>query len=284
MYKIAVSKQGYNVLTEPNLRNYIFDSSYNTFKIVAVLGGNFVMDKSLMGELSYIVSSSLNYVSVYNGFFKFRDKVYTVGCLLSNKYEEDIYITNISSYSYNNNYYLTINYINGYYDNLVVYYKIYFFEINLFGSGVTSSDDMAMRISKSGYNVLQSPINLDNLVFTSEKNTLKYYTQGSYTLNYDWSQYYGTYNFLGQTFYKHEYIGSISHNLGYCPYFDAYVKKGNYYYKTPFLFVDAGYYYLNQVFVDTSKIYFMSRIFNTYSSGYDSDTFYYKIFKNNLGL
>lgn len=31
---IKVSRPGYNVLTEPNINNYIFDSQYNTFKIL----------------------------------------------------------------------------------------------------------------------------------------------------------------------------------------------------------------------------------------------------------
>jgi hypothetical protein len=126
-------------------------------------------------------------------------------------------------------------------------------------------------ISKPGFNA-GTESNPDNLIFSSDYNTLKYYASGSINVAYNDN------NTI--------YIGTVSHNLGYIPFFMTYVPTGG----QPTLFnltpdnrqTGAGAEYYN-AYADSANLYFTA--FKNKSSGIGgTETFYYKIFKNNLGL
>lgn len=144
-----------------------------------------------------------------------------------------------------------------------------------------------LKISKPGYNAI-TETNNDNLIFSSDYGTLKYFISGSITLTVNFSDYYDTYTYSGwpYTYYRHEKIGVVYHNLGYYPFFIAYysdISTGKNY-LLPFEFDDVNYFEEIYSYVDTSKIYFHILMDNLFNSGTKNFTFYYKIFKNNTGL
>lgn len=127
-------------------------------------------------------------------------------------------------------------------------------------------------IAKPGFNVL-TETNPDNLIFSSDYGTLKYYTSGSIVFNI--------------TIDRLDYITSsfISHNLGYAPFFESYVLGWNSNYQpAPLFFQGASTTTKYDVIADANKLYFRVQmtgftIGNTYTV-----TFYYFLFKNNTGL
>jgi hypothetical protein len=72
-----------------------------------------------------------------------------------------------------------------------------------------------IAISKENYNVL-SESNPNNLIFSSDFNTLKYYASGSRTVNISAGE--------GEAYLGYEVI---THGLGYNPFFIAYVKDSD---------------------------------------------------------
>jgi hypothetical protein len=135
-----------------------------------------------------------------------------------------------------------------------------------------------LKISKPGYNVL-TEINPDNLIFSSDYNTLKYETSGAVSVNYVQDPSAVTY-----------YFGSIKHNLGYIPVFYVFVNKdtdlNSYYEPCPFYygsFVMKRNFY---AYATTTHIYFVCQMYYSYGSGITNKnaSFRYFIFKNNTGL
>ena len=126
-----------------------------------------------------------------------------------------------------------------------------------------------LLIAKAGYNAL-TETNPDNLVFSSDYNTLKYAISGSYEMT----------NVTGNT------EVTIAHNLGYVPFFICYcndfVAQPTYYGLTEYFNSTGGISRAARAYVDDTNIYLSLN----YGSGNPAITvkWYYKIFKNDLGL
>lgn len=126
-------------------------------------------------------------------------------------------------------------------------------------------------VAKTGFNAL-SETDPNNLVFSSDYNTLKYFMSGMITLN--WTD--------DNTLYTQ----IVPHDLGYIPFFIAYVQFAGS--ATLHAIVPdnqqtiAGRNYRN-VYADTSNLIFAVQQ-NQGTGLAHSINFYYKIFKNNLGL
>jgi hypothetical protein len=124
-----------------------------------------------------------------------------------------------------------------------------------------------IRISKSGYNVL-TETSLDNIVFDSDYDTLKYYTSGTVDLSVSESSTETT----------------VTHNLNYVPFFVSYVIDPVFttrYAMCPRAFSGfGGVYHYIETYADTTKLYFTCNT-NSLSA---TLTFYYKIFRNTTGL
>jgi hypothetical protein len=68
-YKLAVSKYGYSVLTETNPNNFIFNSDYNTFKII----GSGTYSNSISSSTyfqTFSLSHGLSYTPLVHAFCK----------------------------------------------------------------------------------------------------------------------------------------------------------------------------------------------------------------------
>lgn len=123
-----------------------------------------------------------------------------------------------------------------------------------------------LRVSKPNKNVL-TETSLDNIVYDSDYDTLKYYSAGTVTLNVNGSS-------------KH---GTVSHSLGYKPFFVTYVDKlspTDTWSMCPQTFNDGFTYLYASSYADSNKIYFdieTNAATNTFN-------FYYKIFRNDTGI
>lgn len=121
-------------------------------------------------------------------------------------------------------------------------------------------------ISKAGFNAL-TETNPNNLIFSSDYNTLKYYASGTLSLAVSGSS----------------VETSVTHNLGYVPYFTVYHNTPTdpaKFSMTPFAFEGFGFYTYIDAYADTTKIYFAIQT-NAATATID---FYYKIYKNDLGI
>lgn len=133
-----------------------------------------------------------------------------------------------------------------------------------------------IKISKPGYNVL-TETDPNNLIFSSDYNTLKYFASGSASVS------------VGSGSYTHTQEEVIyTHNLGYYPVFFVFaeINGDGLYHPLPLSFADAGIAIHDFIYTTTTQIIYRSETASIYgaTTSYDIDL-YYKIFKNNnLGL
>lgn len=128
----------------------------------------------------------------------------------------------------------------------------------------------------------------DNLIYSSEFDTLKYDTQGLKTVSVNLANYYhstpATPPFIPASYYNYA-IGEISHNLGYVPHFAGYILDfpyNNYAIQAPFSFGDFIFFMYLSVYADENKLYFVVHYNTTENTGTEDFEFAYRIFKNDL--
>jgi hypothetical protein len=124
------------------------------------------------------------------------------------------------------------------------------------------------KVSKPGYNVL-TETNPDHLIFSSDYNTLKYYASGSYQMS-------GVTTTTNVT---------IAHNLGYVPfcivYCDDFVAGTGQYAITEYFNSIGGRLRAARAYVDSTNLYLS---LNLATGTAITVNWYYKLFKNSLGL
>jgi hypothetical protein len=127
-------------------------------------------------------------------------------------------------------------------------------------------------VAKPGYDA-NTETNPDNLVFSSDYNTLKYYLDGNASIT-----------IAGDGTLKTS-TTEITHDLGYVPFFIVYVNdfvnSPSKYNIVPFLNGTVVETINAEAWADTTKIYL--RMTNKSNSTYTAN-FYYKIFRNNLNM
>jgi len=148
----------------------------------------------------------------------------------------------------------------------------------IYGSGTTGvPSGYVLAVSKEGKNAL-TDTNPDNYNFHSNYNSLKYYNSGSIVMT----------NISSTTY------GTIAHNLGYTPFFVAFVNDLSVYYSANAYAMVP--YYLGSstipnpnrnlgafAYADSTNVY-CKAWFDTNWVGTHTFTFYYKIFRNNLNI
>jgi hypothetical protein len=121
-------------------------------------------------------------------------------------------------------------------------------------------------IAKPGFDAT-TETNPNNLIFSSDYNTLKYYLSGFYQML----------NVSTTT------NVTIAHNLGYVPFFQVFVNDLHYFTNQygPVEYYDStGFLRAARAYVDSTNLYLSLNL----GSGTVTANWYYKIFKNNLGL
>lgn len=130
-------------------------------------------------------------------------------------------------------------------------------------------------VSKSGYNAT-TETDPDNLIFSSDYETLRYATSG--TINLSWSIVAATFN---------AYSTSVAHGLAYIPFFVIFVDKTNSgtFQPAPYAAGSAGQTVSIFAYADGTNIYFKVQTYKD-SGATENYTavFRYFIFKNNVGL
>ena len=122
-----------------------------------------------------------------------------------------------------------------------------------------------IRISKPGYSISTSDLN--NIVYDSQYDTLKYHASGHAQLAVSGAN--------AET--------TITHGLGYVPVFVAYYKNPALtarHSMLPFALQDVGFYLFLSAYADNDKIYITCHT-NAATLTWDV---YYKIFRNDTGL
>lgn len=124
----------------------------------------------------------------------------------------------------------------------------------------------------------------NNLTYSSDYNTLKYYAQGSLTVAGSAA--------VGQSAL---YRGTLTHNLNYYPYCECMIQEissfgvNTRYYLNEYNAAPAGPYTFKAFFdIGTTNVVFYLLLTNFDIFGsipiYGTVNFYYKLFRNNLGL
>ena len=147
----------------------------------------------------------------------------------------------------------------------------------VYGAGTTGGNisDQSLVCTSAGYNAL-AETNPDNYNFHSGFQTLKYFQSGSLQMS----------NISSTT------IGTIPHNLGYTPFFVVFAKTSDVgtglYAIAPFYENRSTLFLPNKdiaafCFADSTNLYLKAWL-DANANGTFTFNFYYKIFKNNLGL
>lgn len=142
---------------------------------------------------------------------------------------------------------------------------------------------MSFRIvvSKTGFNAL-TETNPDNLVFSSEYNTLKYSISGSLSINVSAS---------ANTFYVQR--NSVSHGLGFLPFHVTYANQpksmtGYSPVGVTFSWIDDGvgttWYRHLRSWVTSTHLWVAAEGLREMASESYTATFYYKIYRNRLDI
>lgn len=147
-----------------------------------------------------------------------------------------------------------------------------------------------IKISKPTYNVF-TEVDPDNLIFSSDYDTLKYYTTGDVNLEYDYEDYYYSEEFnipFNYTMYYHRAEETYTHNLGYKPFFSVYLldyPEADDAIQMPYYFGDFLSFSTINAYSDNSKLYFVYYAgIEGGNSGSISLDFRYRIFRNDTGL
>lgn len=141
-------------------------------------------------------------------------------------------------------------------------------------------------ISKSGYNALTES-DTDNLTYSSDYDTLKYYASGDVTVNTNYANYYAVEGSMFGNIYYHRTVVTVTHSLGYVPFFRGFVTvSGDDTLRctAPFYVADFVFWDFEMVYADSTKLYFVVEYRNFDNSGTVSRTFSYRIFRNRTGI
>jgi len=145
-----------------------------------------------------------------------------------------------------------------------------------------------IRVSKDNIDVLGTAGTApNNLNYSSDYNTLKYYADGTLQIVVNRANSYGTAAaFPSGTAYYNIGYGTVTHNLGYYPFYTAFVQSGTtgQWNMAPQFTGDSGFFSRHEAFAGTSKLEFQFHFNTTFNSGFSTADFKYKIFRNNLGL
>lgn len=270
-FLMKLSKLNENALTTTDPNDYILHSDLNTFKILKE--GTASITYTADGEYTISHGLSLSNPTSYDIFIEFPDG-YTVKCAGENLvYSRDQNWTVQDSILTTSQLKFTISRLSG--ASTALSAKYYIYETPLTGSsGITiDPNDHLLRVSKPTFNAL-TETDPNNYIFLSNLNTLKYYTSGDQSIS-----------ITGDGTLKSTEV-TIAHSLGYVPYFTCFVDDfvsfaNTRFSQAPYRNETLTLVRKSEVYADSSNLYV--KMFNKSANAYTAK-FYYKIYKNNLGL
>ena len=266
-----VSKQGNNAGTSTNPNDYIFHSDVNTFKILKE--GTAAITYTANDTYTINHGLSLSNPTSFDLFLKFPDgyAVKCAGFARTNSRDANWSATDTILTTSQIKTYIT-RYAGA---DTAISAKYYIYETPLAGTtGITiTQSDHLLRVSKAGKNALTAT-DPDDYIFLSGYNTLKYSFAGSTTIT-----------IVGDGSDKTTEV-SVAHELLYTPYFTCFVDDfvnfpDQRYALAPYSNNTISLTRQSEVYIDGTNIYL--KMFNTSSNTY-TGKFYYKVYKNNLGI
>jgi hypothetical protein len=266
--KILISKDEVDALIATNPNDFIFSSDNNTFKII---DHGILTNQAISADPTTLLKShSISGIPVCFAFIKYPDgKIYLPGSVqpLTDNTIFRYWEVEVNS---NNLYFLVHKKLGANFNVDIAYYV---FEAPISGNSASVSGGQVLRVSKPTKDAL-SPSSEDDLIYNSQRNTLKYFVEGSKSLTIA----------PGATLAS----TSVTHGLGYYPFFITYLELNfslgaGKYCQVPYNFSFFGGYVTITSSVDKDKIYFQaSNAGSTF--GAMTLNFTYKIFLNDIGL
>ena len=268
---IAVTKLGIDVLTATDPNDFLVRTDKNTFKILKE--GTASITYTADGEYTINHGLGLSNPASYDLFIEFPDG-YVVKCAGENLVYsrdqaftiQDVIITTTQIKG-------TISRISG--AGTAISAKYYIYETPLTGaSGISINlNDHKIRVAKTGFDVL-TETDPNNYNYLSGFNTLKYYTSGNQSIS-----------ITGDGTLKSTEV-TVAHNLSYVPYFTCFVDDfvsfpNDRFSQAPYRNETLTLVRKSEVYADSTNLYV--KMFNKSANAYTAK-FYYKIYKNNLGL
>lgn len=266
--KVLISKKTKNALTATNPNDFIFNSTTNTLKIIDK--GTLTSQTISADPTTLSKSHAISGVPVSFAFIKYPDgKVYLPGSVqpstdtgIFRYWEVEVNSSNL--------YFLVYKRLGANFNVDIAYYV---FEAPISGNSASVSGGQVLRVSKPTKNVL-SPSSEDDLTYNSQRDTLKYFMQGTKSLTIA----------SGATSASTD----VTHGLGYYPFFISYLELtfslgAGKWCQVPYNFSFFGGYVTITSSVDNNKIYFQAT--NAGSTfGAMTLNFTYKVFLNDIGL
>lgn len=270
---LKVGKAGINILQSKDPNDYIFHSDLNTFKVLKE--GIASLTYTADGQYTINHGLSLSNEAAFDYFIKFPDGYTVHGVGAGTVYSRDHNFLAWNAIITTTQIKLNLTRDGGAGTALTVKYYIY--ETPLTGaSGISIvQNDHWLRVAKSGYNALNET-DPNNYRFLSGYNTLKYLPSGAGNQSI---------TIVGDTTDKSTEV-TVAHNLGYVPYHVCFVDDFDNFpderfslapYKNSTLTINRR----AEVYADTTNLYL--KMFNQSANTY-TGKFYYKIYKNSLGL
>lgn len=267
----VVGKAGVDVSVSLDPNDYIFHSDLNTFKILKE--GNVSVTYTGDGNYSFNHGLAIDHETSFDVFFKFPDG-YTVKVAGENMVfsrdqnfsVQDVIITNTEIK-------FTLTRTGG--SGTSIHLKYYIYETPLTSTtGIEIiPEDHLLRIAKADIDASVA-LEPNDYTFLSGFNTLKYFLEGNRSIN-----------IVGDTTFKTTEV-SISHGLGYVPYFTCFVDDfvaypNSRYALAPYRNETLISVRKSEVYADSSNLYL--KMFNQSSSNFTAK-FYYKVYRNKLNL
>lgn len=266
--QIRIAKSGKDALRSTNPNDFIFHSAYNTFKIISQ---DVLTSQSVNADpTTFQVAHGQGTIPTVFAFAKYPDGYVALPrevprtTNLFRTWELEVDDTNI---------YFVFTRGDGVNYNVDISYFIFEAPVDISTNPTPAAQPTANKviISKltSLLGALKEP-NPNNQIFNSDYDTLKYYLSDSVTLTP-----------VGTSIET-----TVDHNLGYTPFFVAYVNNfgpgSDKYNLCPGYFATFSGYVHCDAYVDSTKLYL--KVATDYLNTGASFTLKYKIFRNRLNL
>lgn len=277
MKTLRIAKIGKDALTATLPNDFVFNTDYNTPKIIAE-GIDTPTLSTTASETFRDIAHGRNYTPFVIGFCKFASgKVGLIGEQADNA---DFWCTNLRVNATN----IRFGYFNNTGGNYTPSFKYYVTEIPLAGTpNIAQISGNRLIIAKDGYDALEET-NPNNLIYDSRYGTFKYFVEGIKTITVPS----GT-PAAGVDLVHTETV--YTHGLGYYPFFNANIEFNvvdpGKLYICPTNFADAGVWGREFLYMTNNELTFKSiqgNVFGGITHPSYQVKIYYKIYSKNLGF
>lgn len=271
---LRIAKIGKDALTATLPNDFIFNTDYNTPKIIAEGTDSPTLAVSAT-EVFRNVAHGRNYTPFVIAFCKYANgRVGPVGGRASNA---NFGFTNLRVNATN----IRFGYFNDTGGNYSPTFKYYITEIPLAGTpNIPQTSGSKLAIAKPGFNAL-TETNPNNLIYDSRWGTFKYFVEGTKTINVPSGS-----PGAGVSLIHEEVV--YTHNLGYYPFFTGQAEFNSLGSLYPFSvgFADGGVWGFDDLYMTNSQLIYRSDVGSVFGGSVGGYTIkiYYKIYSTNLGL